>query len=76
VKKGDVVVAFYKKAFEDQMLTTQTELAAAQRAFAIAQLAVDIQERAGASAVKLARRSCARRRCRSRPTRRWRARRS
>ena len=54
VKKGDVVVAFDKKAFEDQMQTTQTELAAAQRAHAIAQLAVDIQERAGASAVKLA----------------------
>ena len=54
VKKGDLLVAFDKKAFEDQMLTAQTELAAAQRAFAIAQLAVDIQERAGASAVKLA----------------------
>jgi HlyD family secretion protein len=54
VKKGDVVCAFDKKAFEDQLLTTQTDLAAAQRAFAIAQLAVDIQERAGASAVKLA----------------------
>jgi RND family efflux transporter MFP subunit len=54
VKKGDVLVAFDKKAFEDLLLTTQTELAAAQRAFAIAQLAVDIQERTGASAVKLA----------------------
>jgi HlyD family secretion protein len=54
VKKGDVVCAFDKKAFEDQLLTTQTDLAAAQRAFAIAQLAVDIQVRAGASAVKLA----------------------
>lgn len=54
VKKGDVLVSFDKKAFEDQLLTTQTELAAAQRAHAIAQLAVDIQERAGASAVKLA----------------------
>lgn len=54
VKKGDVVVAFDKKQFEDLLLTTQTELAAAQRAFAIAQLAVDIQERAGESAVKLA----------------------
>jgi RND family efflux transporter MFP subunit len=54
VKKGDLVVAFDKKAFEEQLLTTQTELAAAQRAFAIAQLAVDIQDRTGASAVKLA----------------------
>lgn len=54
VKKGDLLVAFDKKAFEDQLLTTATELAAAQRAYAIAQLAVDIQERAGASAVKLA----------------------
>lgn len=54
VKKGDVVVAFDKKQFEDLLLTTQTELAAAQRAHAIAVLAVDIQERAGASAVKLA----------------------
>ena len=54
VKKGDLLVAFDKKAFEDLLLTTQTELAAAQRAHAIAQLAVDIQERAGASAVKLA----------------------
>src|SRR5215210_4512783 len=31
VKKGDVLVAFDKKAFEDQLLTTSTELAAAQR---------------------------------------------
>ena len=54
VKKGDLLVAFDKKAFEDQLLTTSTELAAAQRAYAVAQLAVDIQERAGASAVKLA----------------------
>src|SRR5881394_2785591 len=54
VKKGDLLVAFDKKAFEDQLLTSATELAAAQRAYAIAQLAVDIQERAGASAAKLA----------------------
>src|SRR5688500_5457169 len=54
VKKDDVVCAFDKKQFEDLLLTTQTELAAAQRACAIAEQAVKIQERAGESAVNLA----------------------
>ena len=54
VKKDDVVCAFDKKQFEDLLLTSQTELAAAQRACAIAEQAVKIQERAGESAVNLA----------------------
>jgi RND family efflux transporter MFP subunit len=54
VKAGDVLVAFDKKQFEEVLHTTQTELAAATRALAIAEQAVMIQERAGASAEKLA----------------------
>jgi multidrug efflux pump subunit AcrA (membrane-fusion protein) len=54
VKKGDMLVTLDKKAYEDQVLTVTAELAAAQRALAIAEAAVLIQERSGASAVKLA----------------------
>jgi multidrug efflux pump subunit AcrA (membrane-fusion protein) len=54
VKKGDLLVTLDKKPFEDQLLTVTGELAAAQRALAIAEAAVLIQERTGASAVKLA----------------------
>ena len=54
VKKGDMLVTLDKKPYEDQLRTVSAELAAAQRAMAIAQAAELIQERAGASAVKLA----------------------
>src|SRR4051812_19793738 len=54
VKNGDLLVTLDKKPFEDQLLTVVGELAAAQRALAIADAAVAIQERTGASAVKLA----------------------
>lgn len=54
VKKGDLLVTLDKKPFEDQLLTVTADLATAQRALAIAESAVLIQERTGASAVKLA----------------------